>query len=301
MTALAAVESLWWAATWLWGFAPAPFVIAYLAGGGAAFGAALAFRLALRRGDDLPSRLSLVVGILVIAISASLFLPLKFAIPKEVPFWLDIPLASAERQVFGTDAWIPLNAVLGWATPAIDLVYALWLPTQLVIMFSVMLQPPSAAKSRALTAYFLCWFVLGVVAAVMFSSAGPIFFDRLYGGQDFSALGEALRSQGATLAIAESNAMWASYASDRPTLVAGISAMPSLHVAISFWIVLAVHAMAPRFKWVAVAYFTIVWIASVQLGWHYASDGAAGALGVFLIWSIARPLEGRLAGDAHDR
>jgi hypothetical protein len=293
MAALALVEFAWWAIVWSQGIAPAPFIAPYLAGAGATFGAALALRLLSRR--NLPSKLSLALGVLVVAASASLFLPLKFAIPKEIPFWLDAPLAGFERQIFGSDPWFVLNAILGWATPAIDLIYAFWLPTQLTVMFSVMLQPPSAAKSRALTAYFICWFVLGVAAAALLSSVGPIFYDRLYGGADFSGLAEALRTRGATFAVGESDAMWAAYAADRPSMVSGISAMPSLHVAISFWIVLAARAIAPRLKWLALAYFLFIWIASVQLGWHYVLDGAAGALGVLAIWVFAGPIERRVA------
>jgi hypothetical protein len=295
MVVLGALEFLWWAIVWALNIAPAPRPFSYLAGAGVTFLIALAVRLSFRRSVELPSKLGLVLGVLFVAGSASLFLPLKFAIPNEIPFWLDVPLAAFERRAFGTDPWAISQAIFGAATPAIDLIYAVWLPTQLVVMFSVMLRPPSPAKSRALTAYFLCWFVLGVAAAVAFSSVGPIFYDRLYGGSHFSGLGDALRTRGATFALTESDAMWVSYAQDRPGLIAGISAMPSLHVAISFWMILAARSIAPRLTWLAVAYFLFVWIASVHLGWHYLLDGAAGALGVLGIWVVAQPLERRIA------
>ena len=295
MVVLGALEFLWWAIVWALNIAPAPRPFSYLAGAGVTFLIALAVRLSFRRSVELPSKLGLVLGVLFVAGSASLFLPLKFAIPKEIPFWLDVPLAAFERRAFGTDPWAISQAIFGAATPAIDLIYAVWLPTQLVVMFSVMLRPPSPAKSRALTAYFLCWFVLGVAAAVAFSSVGPIFYDRLYGGSHFSGLGDALRTRGATFALTESDAMWVSYAKDRPGLIAGISAMPSLHVAISFWMILAARSIAPRLTWLAVAYFLFVWIASVHLGWHYVLDGAFGALGVFGIWVVAQSLERRIA------
>ena len=48
---------------------------------------------------------------------------------------------------------------------------------------------------------------------------------------------------------------------------AGISAMPSLHVAMAvFW----------------------TWIGSFHLGWHYALDGLVSLIGVILIWRFAR-------------
>jgi hypothetical protein len=60
--------------------------------------------------------------------------------------------------------------------------------------------------------------------------------------------------------------------------------MPSLHVAISFWIWLTARAAAPRLAPIALAFAAFIWIASVQLGWHYAADGLAGALGMGVIW-----------------
>ena len=293
MASCAVLEFAWWAVAWTAGISPAPLLMVYLAGAMAAFGVALGARLLVGRSGPLPSRLSLMMGVLIIATSASLFLPLKFAIPNEIPFWLDSPLARWER-VFGVDPWVVLDALFGKATPAFDFVYAGWVPTQLVIMFIVMLQPPSAQKSRSMIAYSLSWLVLGVGAAVAFSSAGPIFYDRLYGGSNFAALTETLRARGATLAITETDAMWKAYATNQPGLVAGISAMPSLHVAISFWMVLTARSLAPRFTWLAIAYFLFIWVASVQLGWHYLADGLFGAFGVLAIWALARPLEARL-------
>ena len=92
------------------------------------------------------------------------------------------------------------------------------------------------------------------------------------------------------MAIAESDAMGASFASGRPGFVAGISAMPSLHVAISLWIWLAARSLSPRLAPLALAYFALVWLASVQLGWHYVADGLVGALGMGAIWLAAHPL-----------
>ena len=46
-------------------------------------------------------------------------------------------------------------------------------------------------------------------------------------------------------------------------------------------------------------YFVLIWIGSVQLGWHYASDGLAGALGMLAVWQLARVIQNRRgASDA---
>ncbi|MEA3027392.1 MAG: hypothetical protein QOF91_2677 [Alphaproteobacteria bacterium] len=73
-----------------------------------------------------------------------------------------------------------------------------------------------------------------------------------------------------------------------------MSAMPSLHVAISFWIWLAARRLASRLAPIALVYAIFIWLASVQLGWHYASDGLGGVLGMGAVWWLA----GLLAREA---
>lgn len=289
--ALTLIEGIWWALCWRAGIAPAPRVGTYLGLALSALLAALALRVAFRRRAERATWLALLLGTLLIALAASLFLPLKYAIPGEMPFWLDIPLAHFERKLFGTDPWRIADGLFGWALVPIDRIYGLWLPVQSLVLFSVMLLPPSARKSRALIAYGLAWFLLGLVAAVLCASAGPIFYDRLLGAGEFADLGARLR-EGAWMAHGESDAMWTSFASGRPGLAAGISAMPSLHVAISVWIWLTARSLAPRAAPFALAYALFMWAASVQLGWHYLSDGLAGILGTIVIWWLSSAFTG---------
>lgn len=287
MAAVTSIEFVWWALCWRAGIAPAPQLATYVALAAAGLLGALALRAAFRPGAERVSWSVLLLGTMLVALGASFFLPLKYAIPGQVPFWLDAPLAFGERELFGTDPWRIIDRLFGWALVPMDRVYGLWLPVQSLVLFSVLLLPPSASKSRALIAYSLAWFLLGVVAAVLCASVGPIFYDRLLGGHEFVALSARI-STGGWMASSEADAMWASFASGRPGLVAGISAMPSLHVAISFWIWLTARSLAPRVAPLALAYAVLMWIASVQLGWHYVSDGLAGVLGMLCIWRLAQ-------------
>lgn len=289
LAVLTTLELGWWALCWKSGIAPAPRLATYLALAATGLLAAFVVRAVFLPSAKRASWTSLLLGTLLIALGASLFLPLKYAIPQQVPFWLDAPLALRERQLFGTDAWRIADSLFGWALVPADRVYGLWLPVQSLVLFSVVLLPPSLAKSRVLIAYGLAWFLLGVVAAALCASAGPIFYDRLLGGHAFAALGAKL-AQSAWMVRGESDAMWASYSLARPGLVAGISAMPSLHVAISFWMWLAARSMAPRLAPFALIYGLFIWLASIQLGWHYVSDGLAGAIGMVAIWWLAEKI-----------
>lgn len=290
LATLTGIELLWWTVCWSRGIAPAPFLGSYLVLAAASLAGALALRKAFWGSPERSGWPSILLGTALVAVGASLFLPLKFAIPGAIPFWLDVPLADWERAAFGGDPWRVLDRLLGWAAVPVDRLYGLWLPVQSLVLFAVILQPPSPAKSRALIAYSIGWFALGVVAATLLSSAGPIFFDRLLGGSQFAPLHETLRSRGAWMVLAESDAMWESLASGHAGFVAGISAVPSLHVAISLWIYLTARTLARRAAPFALAYVIFMWVGSVQLGWHYVTDGLAGVLGMLAVWSVARRL-----------
>ncbi|HEV2595222.1 MAG TPA: phosphatase PAP2 family protein [Sphingomicrobium sp.] len=299
LAALTSIELAWWAFCWVLKIAPAPYLGTYLLLAAAGLVGALALHLILRPGAKRASWPTLLLGTLLVALGASLFLPLKYAIPQQIPFWLDARLAFGERQLFGTDPWRIADSLFGWALVPTDCVYGLWLPVQSLVLFSVMLLPPSPDKSRALISYGLAWFLLGVVMAVLLSSAGPLFYDRLFGSHEFAALDAKLRG-GAWMARGESDAMWASFVSGRPGLIAGISAMPSIHVAISFWLWLVARDLARSLAPVALAYAIFIWIASIQLGWHYFSDGLAGVIGMTAIWWLARIIGSAASASATD-
>jgi membrane-associated phospholipid phosphatase len=80
-------------------------------------------------------------------------------------------------------------------------------------------------------------------------------------------------------------------------LLGGISAMPSLHVAMvtttAYWL-----AVAGRWTlYVTVPWVLLVWTSTVVLGWHYMLDGAGGIVLAFACIALAR----RLADLVTDR
>jgi hypothetical protein len=287
MAATTLVELVWWAVACSLGIAPVIRLPAYLGLAFTALGVAVALRLATGRAATAAPWPVAVAGTILVALGASAFLPLKYAIPREIPFWLDRPAALAERSLFGADPWLLLDSIAARAAVPMDWLYAAWLPTQLLLLFVLILARPSREKSQALIAYALVWFVLGAVAAVLLSSAGPIFYDRLHGGVMFAGLQHTLQDRGVWLAIAESDRMWRSYSSGQPGMVAGMSAFPSIHVAISLWLVLTARTIAPRLVPLAGVYFVLIWFGSVQLGWHYASDGLVGVIGTLALWRLS--------------
>jgi len=306
MAVVAAVELALWSAMWSAGLARSPLVAPYniveligLSGALVPFFLWYLWKLH-REGEARPARriardcdptraAAILLAMLLGSITAGAFSTLKAAIPFAVPFYLDTPLGDFERAIFGTDPWRISHALLGWATPFIDHFYLSWLPVMLIAFNLVLLWKPSALKSRSLIAYVLIWPVVGTLGSYLLSSAGPIFHDALFGGH--SGLIAALEREGATGNLHAYHYLWSAYANRENALGGGISAMPSLHIAMACWLALTVRGAVPRFQWAGWIYMAMIWIGSVHLGWHYVSDGVVGIAGALLVWRMAGPIQ----------
>lgn len=119
--------------------------------------------------------------------------------------------------------------------------------------------------------------LLGVLNPVM----GPAFYQpELFRHLDGSATSTAMKMVADVLAQTPEQAM-----SRGGILLGGVSAMPSLHVAMvattAFWLAVADR----RTMFVTVPWVLAVWASTVVLGWHYILDGAAGiVLAAASIW-----------------
>jgi len=302
MTIVAAIQVALWFAAWRAGWASAPVFEAHGLLGYTLLAivgtAAFLFRLfqMARSGEREPVTRSaemirrnaprifiIVVAVQVFTLGSAAFQALKTGLPAAVPFWLDPYLANGERLLFGAAPWEWSHAIFGWATPAIDFVYATWLAVQIVTFYTLLLLSPSGLKARAFITLSLAWLILGIGGAYVFSSAGPIFYDRVFGGSEFGALAAALND--APVALRTSDMLWRAYALHTNEIASGISAMPSMHVALALWLALILNeTKAAPLGWI---YFGLICLGSVHLGWHYASDGLVGALGLLGIWKLA--------------
>jgi hypothetical protein len=302
MAVIAALQFAAWWVMWSYGLARRPLVELYdlVAVAGLVMGFVpffIAYMLKLRRERETrplsrirrdietPRVLAVVAAMLLGPITAGAFSTLKGAIPVAIPFYLDPALSRLDRAVFGTDPWRLTHAAFGWATPVIDRFYLSWLLVVLVSFYLVLLSKPSARKAQSLIAYLLIWPVVGTIGGYAFSSAGPIFHDALFGGN--SGLLATLQNEGATKALDLYRLLWGAYTARYEMLGAGISAMPSMHVAMACWAALAVRAYFPKYQWAGWVYVGLIWFSSVHLGWHYVSDGLAGIAGALFVWRIA--------------
>ena len=193
---------------------------------------------------------------------------LKAAMPFSVGFQADHLLADADAWIFGTDPW----RLLQWLPPTlIDTAYVTWAQSTVFLMAILPLLPRSERRDWAIISFFL---MMASAALLQYAlpSAGPIFYERLGFGDRFADLPSSPWAQ------VTSDYLWANYSDNGSRIGAGISAFPSLHVAGAAWVAVVISSYVRKLAPVAWAYFALILMGSVYLGWHYALDGIAGLL-----------------------
>ena len=203
--------------------------------------------------------------------------PIKGAIPARGGYWADAIFAQAERAAFGVDPWKILHLLPDGVTPVIDLIYGAWIVLIVLVSLIVAMFAGDRLAARYFLAWGMAWLLLGVVVAHALPSAGPKIGPDL--GFGFDGLHEELKG---TLAMRFHDMLWATHAGQSGDLGGGISAMPSMHCAITFIFVAA--AWRTRWREAVIIYAAIIWFGSVYLGWHYALDGLVSLIGIALIW-----------------
>jgi hypothetical protein len=150
-----------------------------------------------------------------------------------------------------------------------------WLVAIIATLVWLFSQPPSQERSASLLCYFALWSIFGPIGQVLGSSAGPIFFQRIGLGDRFAAMEANIPEVTGAL----SDYLWHFYTAGEPAVGAGISAMPSLHIATVVWIYFALRGQGSRIAPLSALFAFYIFAMSVALGWHYAIDGIAAAVG----------------------
>lgn len=219
------------------------------------------------------------------------FSKMKAAIPLFNDYTWDARFIDWDRAIFfGHDAWQVLQPLVGYPpiTAALAFLYHAWLllPYLGCLYFAFAAIDP-AIRRRFFLTYVLAWSVIGGGVATLLASVGPCFVGPLFGDSAFDAQMAYLRAADAqvpvmTLSVQEMLLGW--HLADNDGLGSGITAMPSMHVAIAFLFWLAARQVSPAAgRWLLV-FFVAIWIGSIHLAYHYAVDGLVSVLLVTLLW-----------------
>ncbi len=234
----------------------------------------------------------------------------KTMIPVLAPFQWDEAFYRLDQWLhFGIDPWRLTHIAFGGevATQIINLGYNAWFGVMWVaVLFYTIKIDAARARMRFLLSFVLLWALLGSAMALALSSAGPCYFGAVTGLPDPYAplmarlyeIDASLGGQGdglGLLALRTQEMLWQGHVEGVDHIGAGISAMPSLHVAIATLIALAAWQHSRFWGWAMTGYAALIMIGSVHLGWHYAVDGYVSIAATLLIWRCAGWLVDRLS------
>ena len=217
-----------------------------------------------------------VIGLQLFTVSAGFMTWTKAMIPYAIGFRWDTWLADADKAIFRADPWV-------YTTPWMNILepfYSSWFATMMIVFVGMCMAPASEHRRIVLVAFFGTW-ALGTLIASLLPAAGPIFFERIGLGSRFDAL------QLRPVYQWEADYLWAAHVSGNAGAAIGISAMPSMHVAMTAWMAFAVRPWRWLF-WPAVVFVLLIWLGSVGSGWHYSLDGLVGLFVAAAAFAISK-------------
>ena len=241
--------------------------------------------------------------IFVLPLVFTTFTNIKVLIPVVAPFSWDPFFADMDRIMhFGRQPWEWLHPLLGTpsVTKLVYVTYIVWLLYMYTVLFwqAFSLSDPFLRMRYFLT-FTLSWMLIGSVGGTLLSSAGPVYFERVTGSPgDFGALMDYLQmvyegADGGLIAVQEY--LWEGYLATEGRRFGGISAMPSMHIAMVTVIALLGWSHSRLLGMLFTFFAIVILIGSVHLAWHYAVDGYAAALAVCVLWAIVGAVLRRLA------
>ncbi|HEY6814531.1 MAG TPA: phosphatase PAP2 family protein [Croceibacterium sp.] len=242
-----------------------------------------------------------VLGRLPLLAIAIAFMPffstLKSMIPLFNDFQWDPVFIAWDRTLFlGHDPATALQPLLGYpiVTSLLALLYHGWILLIYVgVLFFLFYRAAAPAARQYFLSFVLIWTVIGGALATVFASVGPCFVGPIFGDTTFDAHMSYLEAASATfpvptLDVQELLLHW--YREGERGLGSGITAMPSMHVAMAHLTWLGMRRVSRVAGWWFFAFFVAIWVGSVPRAYHYAVDGLVSVIATTLIWSASGAL-----------
>ena len=168
-----------------------------------------------------------------------------------------------------------------------------WFPFWLITLYWFCTSPHAEKlRVRFVLTFMMVWVLIGNVVASLALTAGPALYGKVTGDHErFAKLLQFLDSTPNSTSVTQ-HYLWTLHETGAGGLGSGISAFPSIHVAVAACCALFISEIDKRFGLAAWVYVAIIMLSSVYLGWHYAVDGyAAVVLTTAIYWAVRRAPE----------
>lgn len=252
---------------------------------------------AVHRQNDMFLHVAISLAAFVVTMAS--FTTFKSVALPQLDYSWDMAFVHWDRWLFmGVDPWLITHSWLPSATHSwlLDKGYHAWFyPMFMAYVCCALLLRGPVVRACYLVTYLASWLIIGTILAAALISAGPAFDGLMFdSGQVFAPLMARLAEQDQALGGLQSQVLqqmlYAGYQDGTAALGYGISAMPSMHIALaSMWMCLF-WAIRWWFGLMGVLYVLLIWTGSVHLGWHYAADGLVSLPIVLALWLGFRAL-----------
>ena len=229
----------------------------------------------------------------------------ELVLPTRGFLW-DSSFAHVGRLLFGSSPWLVAHHAFGSVAGArvLDLAYRFWLPFMFGLpLVSAVFLNDDRLRLRIIATWTVSWIVIGTIGGWYFASAGPCFFNTfITHDADYASLlhrladlqQQASRQGHSIESLQYQSRLLETYRAHDYAPGGGISAMPSMHVAMASLVAMVAFRIDWRLGIPFAGGAVTVWLSTVFFGWHYFVDGPVGALMMLGIWIVAKPLAARV-------
>jgi hypothetical protein len=235
---------------------------------------------------------SVFIAVVFLSVFLPLFIHWKADIGTSPAFRWDERFMRWDRALhFGRHPWEWLHPLLGrpGLTRVIDALYHwVWTISIMPLLLLMAWSSNRVLAARFLVSYALLWIVVGTIFAYTLSAAGPVYYANVIStvsdpyGELLSYLA-VVHAEHGLASVVGSALLWNNFVAQEWPRV-GISAMPSMHVAIATLVVVLGFRVHRLWGLLATLYLIVVFVGSVHLAWHYAIDGYVSMLLVGPVW-----------------
>ena len=204
-------------------------------------------------------------------------------------FTFDRTFHEWDRAIFGTEPW-RLSHPSPWLTEILGASYYGWYAPMLLGTLAIaFVAGRPQFRSRYILAFVLTWLIVGSLMAFLLPAAGPCYWEHFVGGPNpYAELMENIRRDVAASAtynpVLDAQAYLLRAHGRDSIFGGGISAMPSMHIALATLFACGAWSLNRWFGATLAVFALVIWWASVHLGWHYFVDGLVAIPPTLAIW-----------------